>query len=63
MKLDELLQQQEQRLVILRGELAQAEQSVQTIRAEAYRTEGRIMQLRENTKSRPVQTESEVSQQ
>ena len=59
MNLDEKIQQQEQRLLALRGELAQAEQHVQTVRAEAYRTEGRIMQLRENEQPRPVQTESE----
>ncbi len=62
MNLDEIIQQQEQRLLALRGELAQAEQHVQTVRAEAHRTEGRIMQLRENEQSRPVQTESEDNQ-
>lgn len=63
MDTDSRLQAYEQQLLIIRGELAQAEQHVQTVRAEAHRTEGRIMQLRENAQSQPVQTESEVNQQ
>lgn len=62
MNFDEQIQQQEQRLLAIRGELAQAEQHVQTVKAEAHRTEGRIMQLRENAQPKPVQTESEDNQ-
>jgi hypothetical protein len=62
MNSDQLIQQQEQRLLALRGELAQAEQHAQTVKAEAHRTEGRIIQLRENAQPKPVQNESEDNQ-
>ena len=45
--MDTKLQGYEQKLLMLRGELTQVEQQVENVKAEAFRTEGRILELRE----------------
>ena len=47
MDIDKEIQTLEQKFLMLRGELSQAEQQAENIKSEVFRTEGRILELRE----------------